>query len=144
MTRLLNRAQVGLEVKHDVALLALLSLPSGCVDDALVITRWVLGVDVLESESDFTPKKKSRKGKKSSKDKKKKKKKKRRIERMTVAQALAHLGLTEVPESRRQLYMATYGRMKEAETSTDENFPTRGELREAREILKGALDGLGT
>lgn len=63
---------------------------------------------------------------------------------MTVAQALAHLGLTEVPESRRQLYMATYGRMKEAETSTDENFPTRGELREAREILKGALDGLGS
>ena len=63
---------------------------------------------------------------------------------MTVAQALAHLGLTEVLESRRQLYMATYGRMKEADTSTDENFSTRGELREAREIIKGALDGLGS
>jgi hypothetical protein len=61
---------------------------------------------------------------------------------MTVEQALSHLGLAELPASPRHLYMATYGRFKEAKTSTDENFPTNMELRDAREIIKAALEGL--
>ena len=61
---------------------------------------------------------------------------------MTVADALDRLGLTEMPTSPRHLYMAAYGHMKDADTSTDENFPSKGELRDAREIIKAALQGL--
>ena len=59
---------------------------------------------------------------------------------MTVEQALAHLGLTELPSSPRQLYMATYARFKEADTTDNEDFPSKQELREARERIKAALD----
>ena len=43
---------------------------------------------------------------------------------MTINEALTILGLTEMPTSPRQLYMATYGRFKETETTTDDYFPS--------------------
>ena len=59
---------------------------------------------------------------------------------LTVAQALKILDLEAMPASPRHLYMATYGRFKEAETANDENFPSKGELRDARELIKAVMN----
>ena len=59
---------------------------------------------------------------------------------LTLSSALGLLGLLEMPTTRGQLYMATYAKMKESETSEDENFPTKAELQQAREVVKHALD----
>ena len=59
---------------------------------------------------------------------------------VSLKQALAMLGLTELPSTRGRLYMATYAKMKESETSEDENFPTKSELRRAREVCKAAFN----
>ena len=61
-------------------------------------------------------------------------------ETMSLTDALQLLNLTDLPETRGQLYMATYARMKESEESDDENFPTKAELRQARDICKAAFD----
>ena len=61
-----------------------------------------------------------------------------------LADALALLGLTDLPTTRGQLYMAAYAKMKESETSLDEKFPTKAELREAREVCKAAFDAQET
>ena len=47
---------------------------------------------------------------------------------------------TELPSTRGLLFMAAYAKMKESEESDDENFPTKAELREAREVCKMAFD----
>ena len=62
---------------------------------------------------------------------------------LPLGQALHLLGLTELPSTRGQLFVAAYSKMKDAESSEDENFPTRAELRQAREVCKAAFD-LGT
>ena len=54
--------------------------------------------------------------------------------------ALAILGISELPNSKRALYLAAHAQLREAKSSDDETFPTVEEIKAARETVKDALE----